>query len=75
MNKPEIIPGLDYVPGGTLVFDGEDTSEDTLFQQSILVGLNNLGKHIYTGTVPENVKAKRRAKNKQSRISRRKNRA
>lgn len=41
---------------------------------AILLGLNRLGKHIYEGTVPEATVAKRRARNKAARLSRRKNR-
>ena len=48
--------------------------EDGLFQQAILAGLNNLHKNIYQGTVPVDVKLKRRAKNKAARKARRNNR-
>ena len=44
------------------------------YQFQILVGLNRTGKHIYGGTVPAAEIAKRRAKNKVARASRRKNR-
>lgn len=44
------------------------------YQLAILMGLNRLGKHVYAGTVPEAVKAKRRKANKVARQSRRKNR-
>jgi hypothetical protein len=47
---------------------------DNYFQRSILAGLNNLNRHIYMGTVPEHVKAKRRAKNRVAKASRKRNR-
>lgn len=40
----------------------------------ILLGLNRTGKHIYAGTVPAATIAKRRARNKVARASRRVNR-
>lgn len=40
----------------------------------IIIGLNRLNKHIYAGTVPAHVKAKRRAKAKAAKIARRVNR-
>lgn len=46
----------------------------TTNQQLILVALTKLGKHVYAGTVPAGVKARRRAKNKVARVSRRTNR-
>lgn len=42
------------------------------YQRIILHSLQS--KHIYAGTVPAHVKARRRAKNKVARVSRRKNR-
>lgn len=42
-------------------------------QLAILNALQN-GKHIYAGTVPRHVIAKRRARNKRARMSRRANR-
>lgn len=36
----------------------------------LLLALNRSGKHIYEGTVPAHVKAKRRAKNKAARAAR-----
>ncbi|WIC90206.1 hypothetical protein SEA_VROOMVROOM_56 [Arthrobacter phage VroomVroom] len=45
--------------------------EPNKFQFAILVGLNRLGKHVYGGTVPEAVKAKRRKVNKAARRARR----
>lgn len=42
------------------------------YQRTILHALQ--GQHIYAGTVPAHVKARRRAKNKVARVSRRKNR-
>lgn len=47
---------------------------DGTFQRKILAGLNNLNKHVYAGTVPDKTKAKRRAKNKVAKASRKKNR-
>ena len=44
------------------------------FQQLVFVGLNTLGKHVYQGTVSEAEVARRRAKNKVARQSRRRNR-
>lgn len=41
------------------------------FQTVILFGLNRLNKHIYEGTVPAHVKARRRAKGKAARKARR----
>lgn len=46
---------------------------DTSFARSILGGLQS-HQHIYGGTVPPEVVARRRAKNKQARKSRRQNR-
>lgn len=43
------------------------------YQRVILHALQ--AKHIYAGTVPAHVKARRRAKNKASRIARRANRS
>jgi hypothetical protein len=40
----------------------------------ILSALRHHRKHVYEGTVPAHVKAKRRARNKQARLSRRANR-
>jgi hypothetical protein len=40
----------------------------------VLIGLNATGKHIYGGTVPPAVVARRRAANKVARASRRANR-
>jgi hypothetical protein len=48
--------------------------QHTVSQQGMLYALNWTGKHIYTGTVPEKVIARRRAKNKVARASRRHNR-
>jgi len=41
---------------------------------AVLIGLNATGKHIYAGTVPPAVVARRRAANKVARKSRRANR-
>ena len=41
---------------------------------ALLVALNRTGKHIYEGTVPAAVKARRRAKDKVARASRKRNR-
>ena len=40
----------------------------------LLLALNRSGRHIYGGTVPAGVKARRRAANKTARASRRANR-
>lgn len=40
----------------------------------ILFALNALGKHIYAGTVPDHVKAQRRATNKRAKAARKVNR-
>lgn len=50
------------------------TSEDAISATQIMFALNLLGKPIYEGTVPAHVKARRRAKNKVARRSRRVNR-
>jgi len=49
-------------------------AEPTSYQQAILVALMLTGKHVYEGTVSPSVIAKRRAKNKVARASRRANR-
>lgn len=51
-----------------------DLGEKMTFQQHVLFGLNNSKKHMYEGTVPSHVKARRRAKNKRARVARRNNR-
>lgn len=48
--------------------------EPTPYSVAILVGLTVTNKHVYTGTVTEKVKARRRAKNKVARQSRKSNR-
>lgn len=40
----------------------------------LLLALNRSGKHIYEGTVSPEEKARRRARNKRARLSRRRNR-
>lgn len=40
----------------------------------LILALNTTGKHIYAGTVPHHVKARRRAANKAARAARRHNR-
>ncbi|MFE7744417.1 hypothetical protein [Nocardia sp. NPDC057455] len=50
-----------------------DNPYETPMAQGILHGLQRM-RHMYEGTVPEHVKAKRRAKNKVARKSRRNNR-
>lgn len=50
-----------------------NTEQDTHIQKErlgLLLTLNRSGKHIYEGTVPAHVKAKRRAKNKAARAAR-----
>lgn len=44
------------------------------YQRALLLALNLTGRHIYGGTVPEHVKARRRKANKAARVSRRVNR-
>ena len=39
-----------------------------------LIALTRLGRKVYEGTVPEKVKARRRAKNRAARVARRNNR-
>lgn len=51
-----------------------EEKEPTNDQMVILLALNRSGKHIYSGTVTEKVKASRRVKNKLARKSRRTNR-
>lgn len=46
----------------------------TGYQLEILFALNRLNKHVYAGTVPEEIIRKRRKNNKIARDSRRKNR-
>lgn len=46
-------------------------AEPTSYQQTMLLALVRTGKHIYEGTVDPATVAKRRAKNKVARISRR----
>lgn len=41
------------------------------YQQALLISLNRGAKHIYGGTVPAAVVAKRRAKDKAARVARR----
>ena len=54
---------------------GTPTTGKTSFVQAIFLGLNSVpGLHVYEGTVPEAEIAKRRAKNKVARKSRRDNR-
>ena len=52
----------------------EDEIPVLTYQQLILVALNRLDKHIFSGTVPKKVIAQRRARNKVARVSRRNNR-
>ena len=64
----EVIDGStdEVEPGGAL---------QNGFQQAVFLGLNSVpGLHVYEGTVPESEIAKRRAKNKVARQSRRRNR-
>lgn len=49
-------------------------AEPNRYQMVILLALNELGKHIYAGTVPAKEVARRRVKNKMARKSRRANR-
>lgn len=49
-------------------------NEPSKDQLIMLLALTKLGRHVYTGTVPAAVKAKRRAKNRVARKSRKINR-
>ena len=54
---------------------GREDEPYNQFQQLVFLGLNSgLRKHVYEGTVPEAEVARRRAKNKVARKSRRANR-
>ena len=54
---------------------GTPTTSKTSFVQAIFLGLNSIpGLHVYAGTVSEEEVARRRAKNKVARKSRRVNR-
>lgn len=54
---------------------GTSTTGKTSFVQAIFLGLNSIpGLHVYAGTVSEAEVARRRAKNKVARKSRRVNR-
>ena len=54
---------------------GTPTTSKTSFVQAIFLGLNSIpGLHVYAGTVSEAEVARRRAKNKVARQSRRRNR-
>lgn len=46
-----------------------------IYQRRILLGLNMTGKHIYEGTVPSEIIAKRRARGKVAKASRKANRS
>jgi hypothetical protein len=48
--------------------------EPTEYAKSVLVALTNTGKHVYAGTVPDHVIARRRTKNRAALVSRRTNR-
>ena len=43
-------------------------------QQLVLIAMNKMGKHIFSGSVPQHIIDKRRARNKMARKSRRANR-
>lgn len=58
---------------GRLEATMREHTEPTSYQLAILLGLQNT-PHIYAGSVPAHVKASRRARNRQARISRRINR-
>lgn len=45
-----------------------------VYQQHVLAGLQRPGRHVYAGTVPGPVVARRRARNRVARASRRRNR-
>lgn len=57
-----------------LIEKAREEREANPYQFRILVALNRLGKHIYSGSVSAEDKAGRRAKNKIARQSRRRNR-
>ena len=46
----------------------------TQYQVDILFALGKMGKHVYEGTVPAKVKAKRRAQGRVAKASRKRNR-
>jgi hypothetical protein len=46
-------------------------AEDSPARKDMLLALNYSGKHVYEGTVPTAIVAKRRAKNKAARAARR----
>ncbi|MFQ6170389.1 hypothetical protein ACK8HX_02180 [Oryzobacter sp. R7] len=72
---PAALPALTPPPPATSGPPPENPPADEftgLFQYGVLVGLQR--KHIYAGTVPPQVVARRRRRNKQARLSRRANR-
>lgn len=59
----------------TYYFRGtDDLSKPSRYAIAVLLALPRMGKHVYSGTVPGHVKAKRRAANRVARTSRRLNR-
>lgn len=52
----------------------ETITEPNSYALAILFAMNRLGRHIYSGTVPASVVAKRRANNKTARAQRKINR-
>ncbi|GAA2022308.1 hypothetical protein WDZ16_13100 [Pseudokineococcus marinus] len=53
----------------------ETTPESSASSKGLLLALNQSGKHIYAGTVPPHVTARRRAANRAARQARRVHRA
>jgi hypothetical protein len=61
----------------TLGLDDEEEApvkETSAYAKAVLFALNKLQKHVYSGTVRKNVKAKRRALNSRQKASRKANR-
>lgn len=54
--------------------DTKPVKETSAYAKAVLFALNKLRKHVYTGTVRKNVKAKRRALGRRQKASRKANR-
>lgn len=54
--------------------EAERVRKDQGWQNTVLVGLNDTGKHIYEGTVAHEERRRRHARTKQARKARRNNR-
>lgn len=48
----------------------EETAQQSPYGLAILLELNRSGRHVYEGTVPAAIKARRRAVNKRARAAR-----